>query len=331
MITMMSWIKPQIARGGEGGGGGGGGGDGFQGPNPDGSAGNSGPGNVSVGGDGFIGGRGDAPSISSGPSGKSSNSANAGLGAPAANTAFGGYDSIGDMFDGGGPGQSGSTFGGALGGISNAVGATPYGSGIEATGVAGAVSSPAGRAALGALTGGIPGAVLGYAAATNANNTRGGRDPDAGIMGLGFGTAPSGNPGLLSGADEGFGGGGERGIIADAATDVTGGGGLPGGDPCPEGYIFDEETMTCIIDPDLGLTPEMPAYRMDPVMTPPENYTQPTSGFIPTPLQPNMQNPLQMQLNQLNQALRQRDTPAQPQMRGLAGANTNRTGIMGAP
>jgi hypothetical protein len=102
-------------------------------------------------------------------------------------------------------------------------------------------------------------------------------------------------------------------------------------DPCPEGYIFDEETMTCVIDPDLGLQTEMPAYQMAPVMTPPENYTQPTSGFIPTPLRPNMQNPLQMQLNQLNQALRQRDTPAQPQMRGLAGANTNRTGIMGAP
>ena len=335
MITMMSWIKPQIAFGGEGGGGGGGGG-GFQGPNPDGSAGNSGPGNVSVGSDGFIGGRGEAPaapSISSGPSGKSSNSANAGLGAPAANTAFGGYDSIGDMFDGGGPGQSGKTFGGALGGISNAIGATPYGSGIEATGVAGAVSSPAGRTALGALTGGIPGAVLGYAAATHANNTRDSRDPDAGIMGLGFGTAPSGNPGVVSasGAGEGRGEGGDRGIDPGAVTGGTGGGGLLDDDPCPEGYIFDEETMTCVIDPDLGLLPEMPAYQMDPVMTPPENYTQPTSGFIPTPLQPNMQNPLQMQLNQLNQALQQRDTPAQTQMRGLAGANTNRTGIMGAP
>ncbi len=331
-------MMPQIAFGGEGGGGGGGGGDGgFQGPNPDGSAGNSGPGNVSVGSDGFIGGGGEAQaarssSISSGPSGKSSNSANAGLGAPAANTAFGGYDSIGDMFDGGGPGQPGNTFGGAVGGISNAVGATPYGSGIEATGVAGAVSSPAGRAALGALTGGLPGAVLGYAAGTHANNTRGGRDPDAGIMGLGFG-----NSGLASASSDAFGGeggGGEAGIFS--GIDAVRGAGISGGlfdddDQCPEGYIFDEETMTCVIDPDLGLLPEMPAYQMAPVMTPPENYTQPTSGFIPTPLQPNMQNPLQMQLNQLNQALQQRDTPAQTQMRGLAGANTNRTGIMGAP
>lgn len=39
------------------------------------------------------------------------------------------YTSIRDMFDGGGPGQSGDTFGGALGGVSNAVGATPAGSG----------------------------------------------------------------------------------------------------------------------------------------------------------------------------------------------------------
>lgn len=51
----------------------------------------------------------------------SSSSANANSG--------GGYTSIGDMFDGGGAGASGSTFGGALGGVSNAVGATPAGSG----------------------------------------------------------------------------------------------------------------------------------------------------------------------------------------------------------
>ena len=37
----------------------------------------------------------------------------------------GGYTSFGDMFDGGGPGKSGDTFGGALGGVSNALGATP--------------------------------------------------------------------------------------------------------------------------------------------------------------------------------------------------------------
>ena len=37
----------------------------------------------------------------------------------------GGYISFGDMFDGGGPGKSGPTFGGALGGLSNAIGLTP--------------------------------------------------------------------------------------------------------------------------------------------------------------------------------------------------------------
>ena len=37
----------------------------------------------------------------------------------------GGYTSIGDMFDGGGPGASGDTFGGALGGVSNAIGLKP--------------------------------------------------------------------------------------------------------------------------------------------------------------------------------------------------------------
>lgn len=41
------------------------------------------------------------------------------------------YTSIRDMFDGGGAGKSGSTFGGALGGISNAVGLRPSGSGAR--------------------------------------------------------------------------------------------------------------------------------------------------------------------------------------------------------
>ncbi len=41
-----------------------------------------------------------------------------------------------DIKDGGGPGKSGDTFGGLFGGISNAIGATPYGSGLEPTGIA---------------------------------------------------------------------------------------------------------------------------------------------------------------------------------------------------
>jgi hypothetical protein len=36
-----------------------------------------------------------------------------------------GYTSFGDMFDGGGPGQSGPEFGGLLGGVSNSLGITP--------------------------------------------------------------------------------------------------------------------------------------------------------------------------------------------------------------
>ena len=41
-----------------------------------------------------------------------------------------------DMQDGYGPGGSGAKFGGAFGGVSNALGATGYGSGEEATGIA---------------------------------------------------------------------------------------------------------------------------------------------------------------------------------------------------
>lgn len=50
---------------------------------------------------------------------------------------MGGYSGIGDMVDGGGPGRSGDTFGGFFGGQSNAIGATPYGSGIDPSGIAG--------------------------------------------------------------------------------------------------------------------------------------------------------------------------------------------------
>ena len=62
------------------------------------------------------------------------------------NSGGGGYTSLTDMFDGGGPGQSGDTFGGALGGISNALGATPLDSGIEPTGPAAVVNDLIGSA-----------------------------------------------------------------------------------------------------------------------------------------------------------------------------------------
>ena len=51
----------------------------------------------------------------------------------------GGYTSFRDMFDGGGPGMAGTEFGGALGGISNAVGLSPveaeFGDGIDRGGM----------------------------------------------------------------------------------------------------------------------------------------------------------------------------------------------------
>lgn len=61
-------------------------------------------------------------------------SVNSGRSSSANANSGGGYTSIGDMFDGGGPGTSGDTFGGAVGGVSNAVGATPAGSGGEGGG-----------------------------------------------------------------------------------------------------------------------------------------------------------------------------------------------------
>lgn len=88
-------------------------------------------------------------------------------------------ESIRDMFNGGGAGRSGKTFEGGLSGISNAIGATPSGSKREPTGIARIVSSatgigggrenPLARTVFGALTGGIPGAIMSYTMA-NKNN-----------------------------------------------------------------------------------------------------------------------------------------------------------------
>ena len=98
-------------------------------------------------------------------------------------------ESIADMFDGGGAGKSDDTFGGALGGVSNAVGATPRGSDAAPTGIAGAVSgrdeqgnlTNTSAAIRGALMGGIPGMIAGVA----ANQATGGK----GIMGVAKGVA----------------------------------------------------------------------------------------------------------------------------------------------
>ena len=87
-------------------------------------------------------------------------------------------ESLRDMTDGGGKGRSGDTFEGALSSISNTLGATPRGSDREPTGVAkfasevtgiGGRANPTSGALLGALTGGLPGAVMGYASARGRN------------------------------------------------------------------------------------------------------------------------------------------------------------------
>lgn len=312
-------------------------------------------------------GGGEGGGASDGPTGKSSNSANKGMGAsvspsggnapsfssrpqsrpagldtsaersaagkamqaaaPTVDPSGGlfGYDSVGDMVDGGGPMAEGNTFGGRLGGISNSLGATPYGSGIDASGFAGAVSSPMGRAAIGALTGGLPGAVTGYAAATHADKSRDGRDPDKGFLGMEFGNNQStdtSNVGM----------GGER-PEKDTAVSAS--------DPCPEGYVYDQEQLMCVIDTDIGVdfntdfnTDFVPRPAIDYRLPNPmdvsrggtSNYTQQVGNFIPTPLQPVAPNPIQQQLNQLSRAM---GAPPQQQQRpsGLAGAIT---GIMQA-
>ena len=161
---------------------------------------------------------------------------------------LGGYDSLGDMIDGGGKMAQADTFGGLLGGISNSLGATPYGSGLEPTGIAEQVSSPMGRAAIGALAGGLPGAVMGYAAATRADKGRADRDPDKGLLGFQFGgdqdpetqttETPRDEP-MYGMGDESPTGTVDQ-IVAEEEVEI---------DPCPEGYILDAETSTCVIDP----------------------------------------------------------------------------------
>lgn len=84
-------------------------------------------------------------------------------------------ESIRDMTDGGGKGQTGDRFEGGFSAISNAIGATPKGSGRKATGIANLVNQATGigggkpnmmaRTIFGGLTGGIPGAIMANAMA----------------------------------------------------------------------------------------------------------------------------------------------------------------------
>ena len=99
-------------------------------------------------------------------------------------------------------------------------------------------------------------------------------------------------------------------------------------DPCPPGYVYDDEKLMCVMDPDAdpvgagGVDYTIP----DPMAVSPggnPGYTQPVGNFIPTPLQPTPMNPIQMQLNQLAGSMRGPQQP--PQRSGLSGA---KTGIM---
>lgn len=123
------------------------------------------------------------------------------------------------------------------------------------------------------------------------------------------------------------------GGMNDSSNDGAGAGALdPSMDPCPEGYVYDQEQLMCVIDTEVGIFPPVqPAPSVNYTLPDPMNvspggnpgYTQPVGNFIPTPLQPGPINPIQQQLNQLSRQMR----PAQIQQQapGLSGANT---GIM---
>lgn len=110
--------------------------------------------------------------------------------------------------------------------------------------------------------------------------------------------------------------------VVEETTDFT--------NPCPDGYIFDEEQKICVIDPSVGLAP-LPTYELpstDPTMGGgTSDYTQAMNTFIPTPLQPTQPNTIDQRLAQLEQSLRASQQPSGPAGGGLA---TTRTGIMGS-
>ena len=118
-------------------------------------------------------------------------------------------ESVRDMFNGGGAGQSGDTFEGGLSGISNAIGATPKGSNRKPTGIANIVSGATGvggranpltMAVVGALTGGLGGAAMGALRASQMNKAKDAKAPagtppaTGGGLGLFKAAAPAAAP-----------------------------------------------------------------------------------------------------------------------------------------
>ena len=115
-----------------------------------------------------------------------------------------------------------------------------------------------GRAAIGAITGGLPGALMGYSAATRADKNRDDRDPTKGLLGRSFrgdSSDESRSEGTAEDTLYGMSGmGGESGEVSNTATALDALANVDAAaaadvDPCPEGYVLDLETSTCVIDP----------------------------------------------------------------------------------
>tara|TARA_R100000951_G_scaffold80992_2_gene68764 strand:- start:202 stop:1176 length:975 start_codon:yes stop_codon:yes gene_type:complete len=94
-------------------------------------------------------------------------------------------------------------------------------------------------------------------------------------------------------------------------------------DPCPEGFVYDEEAFACVpkednysrVNPD-PVPPPIAAQPSSPPITP---YTPYTNTFIPTPLQPYQMDPVQQQLSALKKAVQPSQGPRPRPRPGLAG------------
>jgi LysM repeat protein len=216
---------------------------------------------------------------------------------------YGYYDQNGDyisaledMQDGFGPGGSGAKFGGMFGGLSNALGATGYGSGEEATGLAKFIQDGGVLGAMAkGLTGGIKNLVkpatyevqegdnLSKIAAANnmtleqllAKNP--GLDPKKPIqpkqqikIGAGAGTPT---------VDMGGSGGGGISTVAAPAVAAT---------KCPPGYMLDPKTNACV--PDMQAFADKGAVAMPGFINPTieQIIAAQNPQVAPQPLAPNL-------------------------------------------